>query len=300
MPTIASLDLGNTSVAHSAWLDFNTTLPLHFTSVQVVYWPSAEPSGLYDFPHLSLRLWFYPPEFALGIECNGTTTFPCAVTPFLAARFGAPPPVGYFPSNYTTSNATWLPATGGELDPNPVPTNDSVLVLRFGTYDGEVIFYELLVSGALLSKPNTTQLVEVDFPHIKVPVPGSYYHTIEVTSPAANQLHFNFTSLFSAPGFVPVADVFHGGNHILTKPTYVNHTIDKDDNCVVARCGTYDVGHKVIDIEGVDYCCRSRGHYNGRSCRLHTCRGKENFVRPPKGYFYGNSSYCYASCVLQE
>lgn len=152
-------------------------IPLHQKSLTVTPFDHMEldwnpqghpPVGIYTVPHFDFHFYKISLAAQLAIPAEDNTT---------AALFNNYPPAGYLPAGYVPGpggvaqmGLHWLDVTSGEFHGSPFTKT-----FVYGTYNGEVTFYEPMVTKAFIE---STSYSSADFRQPLYFAPsGSYYPT---------------------------------------------------------------------------------------------------------------------------
>lgn len=152
---------------HAVTLPLPAGNPTAYRHVMVDWSPEGrEPPGVYDVPRLDLHFFTVPPARRLAIEPKADGF---AVR---AARYPAPPHV---PAGFIASAPVAVPYLGVHwVDPRSPELNGEPLshTFRYGSWDGQMIFAESMVSRAFLeTRPDVSRAIPVAARHAE---PGWY------------------------------------------------------------------------------------------------------------------------------
>lgn len=155
-----------------AWKEYLVDLPAAvkektpFDHVGVNWYPEGHiPKGIYDVPHFDIHLYMITPEERDRITFRGKGM----------KKLRKEPPAAYLPENYMYAPRAQERGVGAHwMNPYAPEFRGGSFTHTFfyGSYDGEVIFWELMVTKEVLeAHPDTT--LQIKQPE-KYPEPGYY------------------------------------------------------------------------------------------------------------------------------
>ena len=113
------------------------------------------PNGIYNVPHFDVHFYTISPEERSRITARGDDLEKCRKVPA----------AGQVPEGYVFAPESEEPGMGGHwIDPVSHEFHGAAFTTTFlyGTYDGEIIFYEPMITKAYLeSKPGVTMPIKV-------------------------------------------------------------------------------------------------------------------------------------------